>query len=81
MASNIPIQNEAQPYLLDAEEQHEIDEDSIKPQRHDIIIMMKYYAYQLQVGRPGEGMNLYLCGHLFQQYIVNAYMQMWNKIA
>ena len=60
----IPIQNEAQPYLLDAEEQHEIDEDSIKPQRHEIIIMMKYYAYQLQVGRPGEGMNLYLSGHL-----------------
>jgi len=61
------------------EEQHEIDEDSIKPQRH--VTMMKYYAYQLQVGRPGEGMNLYLSGHLFQQYIVDAHMQMWNKIA
>jgi len=48
------------------EEQHEIDEDSIKPQRY--VTMMKYYAYQLQVSRPGEGMNLYLSGHLFQQY-------------
>ena len=67
----IPIRDETQPYFLDVEEQHEIDEDSIKPQRH--VTMMQYYAYWLQVGRPGEGMNLHLFGCLFQQYIVDAY--------
>jgi hypothetical protein len=59
------------------EEQHEIDEGSIKPQRH--VTMMKYYAYQLQVGRHGnESLSFWTS---LQQYIVDAHMQMWNKIA
>jgi len=35
----IPIQDEAQPYFLDVEEQHEIDEDSIQPQKHVTIML------------------------------------------
>jgi hypothetical protein len=36
------------------------------------VTMMKYYAYQLQKGQ-GEGHTLIYGGHLFQQFVVDAY--------
>ena len=70
---NIPIRNNESIYVNDEEISGISSEDKANTINKKCVTAMNYFAYRLQIGRPGETLALHLYGRLFQQWIVNMY--------
>lgn len=67
---NIPICDTSD---IQDEEDSDINNEDEDSKSNKCVTAMNYFAYRLQVGRPGEALTLHQYGRLFQQWIVDMY--------